>query len=144
MKPGTLVKPLLIAGLLMAGPVAAAPTAQQVLSASPVDDIVAQYPAMMSQGIRDGLKRSGQVPPVVAETVGHLVSSSFNADKIEQQVEDALAEGLTDKQLEAVANWYKTPVAKKNLCSGNCSLCPCCMAGYSGKRTGAEQKIQRN
>lgn len=113
MKPGTLVKPLLIAGLLMAGPVAAAPTAQQVLSASPIDDIVAQYPAMMSQGIRDGLKRSGQVPPVVAETVGHLVSSSFNADKIEQQVEDALAEGLTDKQLEAVANWYKTPVAKK-------------------------------
>ncbi len=113
MKPGTLVKPLLIAGLLMAGSAAAAPTAQQVLSASPIDDIVAQYPAMMSQGIRDGLKRSGQVPPVVAETVGHLVSSSFNADKIEQQVEDALAEGLTDKQLEAVANWYKTLVAKK-------------------------------
>jgi hypothetical protein len=97
----------------MAGAAVAAPSAQQVLSASPIDDIVAQYPAMMSQGIRDGLKRSGQVPPVVAETVGHLVSSSFNAATIEKQVEQALAEGLTDKQLEAVANWYNTPVARK-------------------------------
>jgi mono/diheme cytochrome c family protein len=144
MKPGTLVKPLLIAGLLMAGPVAAAPTAQQVLSASPVDDIVAQYPAMMSQGIRDGLKRSGQVPPVVAETVGHLVSSSFNADKIEQQVEDALAEGLTDKQLEAVANWYKTPVAKKISAAEIAASAPAVWQDIQENAPALNKKIQRN
>lgn len=113
MKLGSLVKPLLVASLLVAGPVWASPSAKQVLSASPIDDIVAQYPAMMSQGIRDGLKRSGQVPPIVAETVGHLVSSSFNAATIEQQLIKDLDEGLTDKQLEAVASWYNTPVARK-------------------------------
>ncbi len=113
MKPGTLVKPLLVVGLLMAGPVCAAPSARQVLAASPIDDIVAQYPAMMSQGIRDGLKRSGQVPPMIADTVGHLVNSSVSAASIEQQIEKDLEKGLTDKQLEAVASWYNTPVAKK-------------------------------
>lgn len=113
MKPGTLVKPLLIVALFMAGSVCAAPSARQVLAASPIDDIVAQYPAMMSQGIRDGLKRSGQVPPMISDTVGHLVSSSFNAASIKQQIEKDLEKGLTDKQLEAVASWYNTPVAKK-------------------------------
>ncbi|WP_236744474.1 hypothetical protein [Marinobacter similis] len=49
MKLGTLVKPVLVAALLVSGSATAAPSAQQVLAASPVDDIVAQYPAMMSQ-----------------------------------------------------------------------------------------------
>lgn len=70
MKLGTLVKPVLVAALLVSGSATAAPSAQQVLAASPVDDIVAQYPAMMSQGIRDGLKRTDQIPPMVAETIG--------------------------------------------------------------------------
>ncbi|MBW4934004.1 DUF2059 domain-containing protein [Marinobacter sp. F4206] len=113
MKLGTLVKPLLVASLLVAGSASAAPSAQQVLAASPVDDIVAQYPAMMSQGIRDGLKRGGQMPPMVAETVGHVVSSSFRAADIEQQIVKDLEAGLTDKQLEAVRDWYETPVARK-------------------------------
>ncbi|MBW0147046.1 DUF2059 domain-containing protein [Marinobacter arenosus] len=113
MKLGTLVKPLLVAGLFAAGPVFAAPSPEQVLAASPVDDIVAQYPAMMSQGIRDGLKRGGQVPPMVAETIGHVVSSSFRAADIEQQIVKDLEANLTDQQLEAVRDWYETPVARK-------------------------------
>lgn len=113
MKLRTLVKPLLVAGLFAAGPSFAAPSPQQVLAASPVDDIVAQYPAMMSQGIRDGLKRGGQVPPMVAETVGHVVSSSFSAADIEQQIVRDLDANLTDQQLEAVRDWYETPVARK-------------------------------
>jgi hypothetical protein len=32
---------------------------------------------------------------------------------IERQLERDLEEGLTDKQLEVVANWYNTPVARK-------------------------------
>lgn len=113
MKLGTLVKPLLVIGLIAAGPAFAAPSPQQVLAASPVDDIVAQYPAMMSQGIRDGLKRGGQVPPMVAETLGHVVSSSFRAADIEQQIVKDLDANLTDEQLEAVRDWYETPVARK-------------------------------
>ncbi|MCM0612847.1 DUF2059 domain-containing protein [Marinobacter sediminum] len=113
MKLVTLVKPLLVAGLLVASPAMAAPDARKVLAVSPIDDIVAQYPAMMSQGIREGLKRSGQMPPMVAETIGHVVSSSFSAAQIEQQIVEGLEERLSDKQLEAVGEWYETPVARK-------------------------------
>ncbi len=113
MKLRTLVKPLLIAGLLASGPLAAAPSAQQVLVASPVDDIVAQYPAMMSQGIRDGLKRSEQVPPMVADTIGYVVSNSFRAADIERRIVQDLEAGLSERQLQAVADWYQTPVARK-------------------------------
>lgn len=85
-----------------------------MLEASPpIDDIVEQYPAMLSQGIREGLKQRGQVPPMVADTVGYVVSSSFSADKIEQQIITDLQAQLTDEQLQAVSEWYQTPVARK-------------------------------
>lgn len=113
MKLGTLVKPLLITGLLLAGPVMAAPSAQQVLAASPIDDIVDRYPAMMSEGIREGLKRSQQLPPMVADTIGYVVTNSFRAADIEQQIVQNLERDLSEKQLEAVESWYKTPVARK-------------------------------
>lgn len=108
-----LIKPLLVTALLFTGAVQAATDARQVLAASPVDDIVARYPAMMSQGIRDGLKRSGQLPPMVADTIGNLVSKSFSAADIEQQIITDLQNQLTDAQLDAVQDWYETPVAKK-------------------------------
>jgi hypothetical protein len=87
--------------------------ARQVLRASPMDEIIAQYPAMMSQGIRDGLKQTGQVPPMVADAVGYAVSNSFNPQKIEQQVAVRLQAELSNGQLQTVADWYSTPVAQK-------------------------------
>jgi hypothetical protein len=99
--------------MLGAGSAQAAPDAASVLEASPIDDIVEQYPAMLSQGIREGLKQRGQVPPMVADTVGYVVSSSFSADKIEQQIITDLQAQLTDEQLQAVSEWYQTPVARK-------------------------------
>src|SRR5690554_2594064 len=113
MKRLALVKPVLVAALLGAGSAQAAPDAASVLEVSPIDDIVEQYPAMLSQGIREGLKQRGQVPPMVADTVGYVVSSSFSADKIEQQIITDLQAQLTDEQLQAVSEWYQTPVARK-------------------------------
>ncbi|WP_417566431.1 DUF2059 domain-containing protein [Marinobacter sp.] len=113
MKRFPLIKPLLVTAMLFAGAAQAATDARQVLEVSPVDDIVARYPAMMSQGIRDGLKRTGQLPPMVADTIGNVVSSSFSAADIEQQIITDLQNELTDAQLEAVQGWYETPVAKK-------------------------------
>ncbi|BEH15489.1 DUF2059 domain-containing protein [Marinobacter shengliensis] len=109
----TLVKPLLVAGLLLSGTAQASTDARDVLTASPIDDIVGQYPAMMSQGIRDGLKQSGQVPPMVADTIGYVVSSSYRAEDIERKLVASLDESLTSKQLEEVYAWYQTPVAQK-------------------------------
>lgn len=109
----SLVKPLLVSGLLLSGAAFASPDAREVLTASPINDIVSQYPEMMSQGIRDGLKQSGQVPPMVADTIGYVVSSSYRADAIEQKIVSSLEASMTSKQLEAVNDWYQTPVAKK-------------------------------
>ncbi|MHA7925426.1 MAG: DUF2059 domain-containing protein [Marinobacter sp.] len=113
MKRFPLIKPLLVTALLMTGTAQAAPDARQVLEVSPVDDIVARYPAMMSQGIREGLKQNGQLPPMVANTIGNIVSSGFNSVDIEQQIINDLQASLTDAQLQAVHDWYETPVARK-------------------------------
>lgn len=113
MKRLALVKPVLVVAMLGVGSAQAAPDAASVLEASPIDDIVEQYPAMLSQGIREGLKQRGQVPPMVADTVGYVVSSSFSADKVEQQIITDLQAQLTDEQLQAVSEWYQTPVARK-------------------------------
>jgi hypothetical protein len=108
-----IIKPLLITALLVTGNAQAAPDARQVLEVSPVDDIVARYPAMMSQGIREGLKQNGQLPPMMANTIGNIVSSGFNSVDIEQQIIKDLQAKLTDSQLQAVHDWYETPVARK-------------------------------
>lgn len=108
-----LVKPLLVTAMLFTGAVQAAPDAREVLAASPVDDIVAQYPAMMSQGVREGLKQTGQLPPMVADAIGNVMSNSVSAAEIEQQIITDMQSQLTAAQLEAVQNWYETPLAKK-------------------------------
>ena len=108
-----IIKPLLITALLVTGTAQAAPDARQVLEVSPVDDIVARYPAMMSQGIREGLKQNGQLPPMMANTIGNIVSSGFNSVDIDQQIINDLQAKLTDSQLQAVHDWYETPVARK-------------------------------
>ena len=125
MMAGNKICVFLMSAALLAGPafsVAATPSAakqqqaldaRQVLRASPMDEIIAQYPAMMSQGIRDGLRQTGQVPPMVADAIGYAVSNRFNPQKIEQQVAGRLQAELSDGQLQTVADWYNTPVAQK-------------------------------
>ncbi|MBS8240956.1 DUF2059 domain-containing protein [Marinobacter lipolyticus] len=113
MKAFSQIKPVLVSVALLWGTAQAAPSADAVLDASPIDDIVAQYPAMMSQGIRDGLKRSGRVPPFAADTIGHMVSSSFNARDIQAQIVADLESNLSEAQLQSVMDWYDTPLAQK-------------------------------
>ena len=107
------VKPALLFLLLVCTSATASPLADSVLRASPVDAIVAQYPAMMSQGVRDGLKQSGRVEPFVANTISSIVSNAFSVAEIRAQVIDDLDQGLSDQQLNSVLEWYETPLAEK-------------------------------
>ncbi len=107
------VKPALLFLLLVCGSATASPLADSVLRASPIDEIVAQYPAMMSQGVREGLKQSGRVEPFVANTISSVVSNAFSAEDIRAQVVDDLAIGLDDQQLNSVLAWYETPLAEE-------------------------------
>ncbi|MFN2361009.1 MAG: DUF2059 domain-containing protein [Marinobacter sp.] len=107
------VKPALLFLLLVCGSATAGPLADSVLRASPIDQIVAQYPAMMSQGVREGLKQSGRVEPFVANTVSSVVSNAFSAEEIRAQVVEDLDQGLNDQQLSSVLAWYETPLATR-------------------------------
>ncbi|MCL7943813.1 DUF2059 domain-containing protein [Marinobacter sp. ATCH36] len=107
------VKPALLFLLLVCTSATASPLADSVLRASPIDEIVAQYPAMMSQGVREGLKQSGRVEPFIANTIGNVVSNSFSVAEIRAQVIEDLNQGLSDQQLNSVLTWYETPLAEK-------------------------------
>lgn len=107
------VKPALLFLLLVCTSATASPLADSVLRASPVDAIVAQYPAMMSQGVREGLKQSGRVEPFVANTISSIVSNAFSVAEIRAQVLEDLDQGLSDQQLNSVLAWYETPLAEK-------------------------------
>lgn len=107
------VKPALLFLLLVCNSAAASSLADSVLRASPVDAIVAQYPAMMSQGVREGLKQSGRVEPFVANTISSIVSNAFSVKEIRAQVVADLDQGLSDQQLNSVLAWYETPLAEK-------------------------------
>ncbi|MDL0432216.1 DUF2059 domain-containing protein [Marinobacter sp. TBZ242] len=107
------VKPALLFLLLVCGSATASPLADSVLRASPVDEVVAQYPAMMSQGIREGLRQSGRVEPFVANTISNVVGNAFSAAEIRARVVEDLEQGLSDQQLNRVLAWYETPLAEK-------------------------------
>lgn len=105
---------LTLMALVLASSLAdASPLSESVVSESPLGEIIDQYPAMMSEGIREGLKQTGQVDPMVADMVGGIVSRAFSSAAIRQQVVDDLAAKLDDGQLEAVRDWYQTPLGKR-------------------------------
>lgn len=107
------IKPVLGFLLVFSGLAQASPLAQSVLEASPVDDIVAQYPAMMSEGVRQGLSQSGQVDPMVVTTVTAVVRNAFRAADMQAELVSDLASSMADEQLRAVGRWYQTPLAEK-------------------------------
>jgi len=107
------VKPALLFLLLVWGPATASPLADSVLRESPIDEVVAQYPAMMSQGIRQGLTQSGRVEPFVANTISSVVSNAFSVAEIRARLIEDLDQGLSERQLNTVLDWYETPLAEK-------------------------------
>jgi len=107
------VKPALLFLLLVCGSATASPLADSVLRVSPIDEVVAQYPAMMSQGIRQGLTQSGRVEPFVANTISSVVSNAFSVAEIRARLVEDLDQGLSEGQLNSVLAWYETPLAEK-------------------------------
>ena len=93
--------------VLLAGPVAihAAPTAQQVVEASPIDDIIDQYPAMLNEGIRQGLSQGTQLQPFLVNSIGAVVSTAFSG---EYRRRWSRIRRVSVSPEEAVADWYQT------------------------------------
>ena len=107
------VKPVLCSLLLVCSQAFASPLAKSVVEASPLDDILAQYPAMMNEGFRQGLQQGGGMNPMVVTAITTVVSNSFSAAQMQSQLVTDLSSSLTEKQLKAVGEWYETPLASK-------------------------------
>jgi hypothetical protein len=107
------VTPVLVLLLMLSGLAQASPLAKSVLEASPVDEIVAGYPEMMSEGVRRGLGQVGQMDPMMVTTIATMVRTAFRSADIEKQLVSDLAGSLSEQQLEAVGQWYQTPLAKR-------------------------------
>lgn len=87
---------------MLSGFAQASPLAQSVLEASPVDEIVAQYPAIMSERVRQGLSQSGQVELLVVSTVTAVVQDAFRSADMKAALVSALSTTMTDEQLKTV------------------------------------------
>ncbi|HKK56087.1 DUF2059 domain-containing protein [Marinobacter sp.] len=99
--------------LCLSGVVQASPLAKSALEASPVDDIVARYPAMMSEGVRRGLSQGGITDPMVVTTVAAVVGNALRAEDIQAELVSDLSVSMSDNQLRTVRGWYETPLAEK-------------------------------
>ncbi|WP_148864517.1 DUF2059 domain-containing protein [Marinobacter fonticola] len=100
--------------LFLMGAVAQASVlSESVVRKSPLGEIISQYPVMMSQGIRQGLKQTGQVDPLIADTIGGIVSRAFSSADIRRQVINDLEQGLDENQLQSVLAWYETPLGER-------------------------------
>lgn len=104
---------LVAMSLLSANTVAANSLAESVVRESPLHEVIEQYPAMMDQGIRNGLERTGQVPPFMVATIGHVVSRAYSVPQIRQQVVTDLDAGLDQQQLRSVLTWYESSLGQR-------------------------------
>ncbi|MDI9244771.1 DUF2059 domain-containing protein [Marinobacter sp. CHS3-4] len=107
------VKPVLCLLLFLSGSVQASTLAKSVLEASPVDDIVATYPDMMSEGVRQGLSQSGRLDPMMVSTIVTVVRGAFQSANIENKLVADLSASLSEEQLNSVGQWYRTPLAER-------------------------------
>lgn len=104
---------LVILPLLMATGARAATLAEFVVQSSPLGEMSRQYPAMVRQGIREGLVASGHVEPFLADTVAGLASRAFSAPRMRARLVADLDEGMNQKQLETVYAWYRTSLGQR-------------------------------
>ena len=107
------VKTALCLLLCLPGFAQASPLAESTLKASPVDDILAQYPAIISEGVRRGLSQSGITEPMVVTTVAAVVRNAFSATDMQSELVSDLSVSMSDQQLRTVRGWYQTPLAEK-------------------------------
>lgn len=91
----------------------ASPLAESVVRLSPLGAIADRSQAMLKTGIRDGLEGTGQVDPLVAETIAGIGSRAFNPQQIRAGLASGLSEDLDRSQLETVEAWYQSDLGQR-------------------------------
>lgn len=104
---------LVMVPMLMATGARATTLAESVVESSPLGEMSRQYPAMVREGIREGLVASGHVEPMMADSVAGLASLAFSAQRMRAQLVADLDGSLNQDQLEAVQAWYRTSLGQR-------------------------------
>lgn len=106
---------LLVSGWLsiVASAVQASALADSVVRLSPLGAIAEQSQAMLRTGIREGLLGTGQVDPLVAETIAGIGSRAFNPSQIRARLASDLAADLDSAQLASVQDWYQSDLGQR-------------------------------
>ncbi|MGM0570166.1 MAG: DUF2059 domain-containing protein [Pseudomonadota bacterium] len=91
----------------------ASPQAESIVRLSPLGTIAEQSRAMIRAGIRDGLVATGQVDPLVAETIAGFGASAFDTRRIRARLVNDLDADLTGGELQAVEDWYGSGLGQR-------------------------------
>lgn len=111
--PASLRWLIALALVIASGVAGASPLSESVVRASPLGGISEHYPAMISKGIRDGLVVTGRVEPALAETIAALVGRAYRGVDIRARLETDLDTAMDNSQLQAVLDWYQSPLGER-------------------------------
>ncbi|MFW5824235.1 MAG: DUF2059 domain-containing protein [Marinobacter sp.] len=99
--------------MILAPAARASALAESVVSLSPLGTIAEQSRLLLKDGIRDGLVGTGQVDPIVAETIAAIGSGAFDPQRIQARLVTDLDDDLDSAELETVEQWYQSDLGQR-------------------------------
>lgn len=113
--PTRVIASLLLPALFMLSShrVVASELAESVIRSSALGEVIEQYPAMLTEGISQGLSQTGNLDPMLKGAITGMVGQAFSSTKIRGQVVADLDDGLSETALQTVLAWYQSPLGEQ-------------------------------
>ncbi|WP_152205499.1 DUF2059 domain-containing protein [Marinobacter changyiensis] len=113
--PTRVIASLLLPALFMLSShrVVASELAESVIRSSALGEVIEQYPAMLTEGISQGLSQTGNLDPMLKGAITGMVGQAFSSTKIRGQVVADLDDGLSETTLQTVLDWYQSPLGEQ-------------------------------
>ncbi len=113
--PTRVIASLLLPALFMLSShrVLASELAESVVRSSALGEVIEQYPAMLTEGISQGLSQTGNLDPMLKGAITGMVGQAFSSTKIRGQVVADLDDGLSEATLQKVLTWYQSPLGEQ-------------------------------
>lgn len=113
--PTRVIASLLLPALFMLSShrVLASELAESVVRSSALGEVIEQYPAMLTEGISQGLSQTGNLDPMLKAAITGMVGQAFSSTKIRGQVVADLDDGLSEATLQTVLAWHQSPLGEQ-------------------------------
>ena len=87
--------------------------AQSVIRNSALATVIDQYPAMLTEGVVQGLSQSGNLDPLVKGAISGMIGQAFNSARIRRELAADLDRGMSEVALGNVNEWYQSPLGRE-------------------------------